>query len=130
VSARLAILYVDDDDDIRTICELALGLDPDIELRSAMSGPAALAMLAEGGWRPQAVLLDVMMPGMDGPAVMDALRAIDGLAEVPVIFMTARTRDADVAGYRARGAIDVIAKPFDPLSLAARVRAIVGRARP
>jgi DNA-binding response OmpR family regulator len=128
MSEELSILYVDDDPDIRTIVELALGLDPMIDLRMAGSAGEALSMLARDSWRPQGVLLDVMMPGADGTELMTALRALDGLERVPVIFMTAKTRDADVARYRGLGAAEVIPKPFDPLQLAGRLHAILDSA--
>jgi two-component system, OmpR family, response regulator len=94
-------------------------------VRSASSGPEALAMLAEPPL-PDVVMLDVMMPGMSGPEVLATMRERDDLAGVPVIFMTARARKADVDSYRDLGAIGVIVKPFDPLRLAGDVRALIG----
>ncbi len=120
----LVLLYVDDDDDIRTVVTLALSLDPAIALHVAASGQEALTAVAEGLY-PDAIVLDVMMPGLDGPAVMERLRAMPAGATVPVIFMTARGRQADLDFYRARGAAGVIMKPFDPLTLAAEVRALL-----
>jgi CheY-like chemotaxis protein len=122
----LRILCVDDDHDIRTIAVMALGLDPATEVRSVGTGAEALAMLGEGGWSPDVVLLDVMMPGMDGPAVLAALQTRGETP--PVIFMTARARRTDVDAYKALGAVGVIVKPFDPLALAGEVRALIGRA--
>ena len=121
---NLKILYVDDDEDIRTIVRMSLSIDPDIEVRIAASGREGLDMLAAGP-RPDVVILDVMMPGMDGPQVLDHIRATPELADVPVAFMTAKGRQADVQSYRDRGAQGVIVKPFDPMSLAADVRAIL-----
>lgn len=121
---RLALLYVDDDADIRTVVSMALGLDPGITLQAAGSGAEVLTVLA-AGYRPDAVVLDVMMPGMDGPALLERLRAWPATARVPVIFMTARGRQADIDFYTARGAAGVIVKPFDPLTLAAQVRAFL-----
>ncbi|MEH3047320.1 response regulator [Sphingomonas adhaesiva] len=121
---RLALLYVDDDDDIRTVVEMALALDADIALRVAASGAEALTAVA-GGYRPDAIVLDVMMPGMDGPAVLERLRALPATATVPVIFMTARGRQADLDFYRARGAAGVIVKPFDPMTLPTQIRALL-----
>ncbi|PXA85170.1 hypothetical protein DMC47_38120 [Nostoc sp. 3335mG] len=122
----MRILCVDDDPDIRTIAVMALGLDPGMEVRSAASGAEGLAVLDGGGWMPDVVLLDVMMPGMDGPAVLATIRANSETRALPVIFMTARARKADVDAYRDLGAIGVIVKPFDPLALAGEVRALVG----
>lgn len=121
------ILYVDDDRDVRTIATMALGLDAALEVRAAGSAAEALALL-DTGWRPDAILLDVMMPEVDGPTLFGMLRQRPELARVPILFMTARSRDADVAGYRALGAAGVILKPFDPLQLASEVRAIVAAA--
>jgi two-component system, OmpR family, response regulator len=127
MTAKLRILCVDDDPDIRTIAVMALGLDPDMEVRSVGLGVEALALLDSGSWRPDAVLLDVMMPGMDGPSVLTAIRERLEFTQLPVIFMTARARKADVEAYIALGATGVIVKPFDPLDLARELRALMGR---
>jgi CheY-like chemotaxis protein len=118
---ELSVLYVDDDPDIRHIVALSLSLDPLIEARFAGSGEEALAMLATGP-RPDVAVLDVMMPEMDGLTLLERMRATPATATIPVLFMTARAREADVAAYIARGAMGVIVKPFDPLSLAAAIR--------
>jgi two-component system, OmpR family, response regulator len=123
MTARLSLLYVDDDPDIRTIVELALGLDPGITVRTAASGRAAIASLAVTEWTPDAIVLDVMMPDMTGPETLVALRRNPRLAAMPVLFMTARGRDTDIEGYMALGAAGVILKPFDPLRLATQLRA-------
>lgn len=120
----LSILYVEDDADIRHIVRVALSLDPLIRLDVAASGAEALEHLAQNAL-PDVALLDVMMPGIDGPTLMATLRETPATAALPVIFMTAKARPADVADYRARGAIGVILKPFDPLELATAVRTLV-----
>ena len=125
----MRILCIDDDADIRTIAAMALGLDPGIEIRSAASGAAGLASLRDDPWKPDVVLLDVMMPDMDGPSVLAAIQALEGASALPVIFMTARARQADIDAYKALGAVGVIVKPFDPLRLADEVRALIGRPR-
>lgn len=117
----LEVLYVDDDDDIRHIVELALGLDPGINVRIVSSGAEALVELDRSG-APDVILLDVMMPVIDGPMLLGLLRERPDTANTPVIFMTAKTRPADVADYRARGAIGVVMKPFDPVGLADEIR--------
>jgi two-component system, OmpR family, response regulator len=122
---RLRILYVDDDNDIRAITVMALGLDPAMELRSAASGAEALAMLRADPWRPDVLLLDVMMPEMDGMELARALRAMPDLADTPLLFVTARARDADIHAYRAAGASGIIPKPFDPLDLPRTIRDLV-----
>jgi CheY-like chemotaxis protein len=120
----ISLLYVDDDPDVQEIALLSLGLDPDLEVRPASTGAEALALL-ESGWVPDLLMLDMMMPEMDGPATLAAIRTRPHLAEVPAIFITARA--GSVAGVSAAelGAIGVISKPFDPLSLAAQVRKFV-----
>lgn len=118
----LKILYVDDDDDIRTVALMSLGLDPTIVVREASSGAAALQLLREGKWRPDVALLDVMMPDMDGPTLLGQIRELPAYAELPVIFMTARARREDLERYTALGARGVVTKPFDPLMLTDEIR--------
>ena len=76
------------------------------------------------GFHPDLIILDVMMPGMDGIETYNLLRAIPDLADTPVVFMTAQAMNHEMDRYRALGAADVIAKPFDPLALSARVQEI------
>lgn len=124
----LHLLHVDDEDDIREVAAFALEIDPAITLDSASSGMAALAEL-DAGLRPDVILLDVMMPGMDGPSTLERLRQIDGLQTTPVIFMTARVQAEERERYIALGAVGVINKPFDPMALAADVRALLAARR-
>lgn len=120
----LTILHVDDEPDIREVASLSLELDPDIELTSAESGEAALTLLNDG-LRPDVILLDVMMPRLDGPATLARLRKIEGLQATPVIFMTARAQTSEQDRYVALGALAVITKPFDPMTLATEIRSIL-----
>lgn len=114
------ILYVDDEDDIREVASLALELDPDLEVRTASSGFEALAAAAE--WQPELILLDVMMPNMDGPTTLGKLQADPSTGAIPVVFITARTQAHEVEKFKALGVKGVIAKPFDPMSLAAQAK--------
>lgn len=123
---KLRVLYVDDDKDIRHIVKLSLALDPGIELRLCAGGADALHAARTDDWRPDLVMLDVMMPRMDGPALMVELRDLPGFADKPFVFVTARAREADVQSYYNAGAKGVILKPFNPLTLAASVRALMG----
>jgi two-component system, OmpR family, response regulator len=116
------ILYVEDEPDIRAVARLALEMVGGFTVKICNSGSEALAE-AEG-FSPEMILLDVMMPGMDGPSTLQALREMPSLAAVPVAFMTAKVQPAEVAQYIALGALDVIPKPFDPMALAGQVRAI------
>lgn len=125
MTGKIEVLYVDDEPDIRTIAAFALGLDDGIAVRSLGSGAEALALLDAGAWRPDVVLLDVMMPEMDGPTLFLKLRERTDFADVPVIFMTARARSDDIARYLAQGAIGVVTKPFDPMTLADEIRSLL-----
>jgi CheY-like chemotaxis protein len=116
----IRILHVDDEPDIREVAELSLGLDPDFMVQSCGSGKEALAAAAR--WQPDFILLDVMMPVMDGPETLVQLRKNATTAGIPVIFMTARAQAREVDHFRSLGAVGVIAKPFDPMTLAAAVR--------
>jgi two-component system OmpR family response regulator len=116
------ILYVEDDDDIRAVAELALETVGGFSVKSCSSGQEAIA--AAPGFAPELILLDVMMPGMDGPSTFHALREIPAFSDTPVVFMTAKVQTEEVALYREMGAVDVIPKPFDPMTLADQIREI------
>jgi two-component system OmpR family response regulator len=118
------ILVVDDDLDIRRIAALALERIGGFRVDLASSSEEALALAASEG--PDLVLLDVTMPGADGPTTLVALRALPSMARVPVVFFTATSSDSDVARLCALGAVGVIAKPFDVADLPRRIREILG----
>ena len=115
------ILVVDDEPDIRKVIERTLARDPELTTRGCASGQDALAQAAD--WQPDLILLDVMMPLMDGPATLARLRENSPTARIPVVFLTARAQAQEVGHFRALGASDVIAKPFEPKAL----RKLVGR---
>lgn len=117
----LRILHVDDEPDIREVVEASLGLDPDFLIRSCASGGEALTVAEE--WMPDVILLDVMMPFLDGPRTLARLREMPRTAGIPVVFMTARAQSRELDRLRSLGAIGVIPKPFNPMTLAASVRA-------
>ena len=110
------ILYVEDDPDIRAIAELALQDVGGFNAALCSSGQQALEVAPE--FEPDLILLDVMMLEMDGPETMRRLRALDATRATPVIFMTARIQSTEIQEYLALGAIGVIPKPFDPMTLA------------
>lgn len=119
------VLFVDDDPDMQSVARMALEALGGFTVLGCGSGTEALERVE--AFAPDLILLDVMMPGMDGLETLRALRLLPrsgGIAAVPVVFMTAKVQAQDVAGYRAAGAVDVIAKPFDPMALAAAVRSI------
>ncbi len=117
---RLRILYVDDEADIREIVALSLGLDSDVWVCSCASGAEALAKAAE--WSPDVILCDVVMPAMNGPATLARLREHPKTADIPFIFMTSRAQAREIEHFKSLGAIGVIVKPFDPMTLADAVR--------
>lgn len=117
------VLCVEDDPDIRAIAELALQDVGGFKAALCSSGREALEMAPQFG--PDLILLDVMMPEMDGPETMRRLQAQDVTRSTPVIFMTARIQDSEIEEYLALGAIGVIPKPFDPMTLADEIHQIV-----
>jgi two-component system, OmpR family, response regulator len=114
------ILLVDDDENIRTIA--LLSLEDDYQVEIATSGQAALEVARIV--KPDLILLDVMMPGMDGKATFEKLQEIPELAKIPVVFMTAKVQIHEIDFYLKLGAAGVITKPFDPMTLARDVQNI------
>jgi len=113
------ILIVDDEDDIREVAHASLELIGGWRVLTAAGGEEAVARAVED--RPDAILLDVMMPGVDGPATLAMLRADPATAAIPVVFLTAKVQAADRRRLADIGARGVIAKPFDPMTLASQV---------
>ena len=120
------VLLVDDEPDIRTVATLALGAVGGLDVTVAESGQVALELASR--LRPDVIVLDMMMPGMDGLTTLANLRRDGDLAHIPVVFMTARVLKVEIERYLAAGAIGIIAKPFDPMTLAAELRRIVDEA--
>jgi CheY-like chemotaxis protein len=116
------ILYVEDDDAIRAVGMMVLETVGGFEAIGCASGAEALAQAPTAA--ADLILLDVMMPGMDGPETMARLRAIPQTAATPVVFLTARVQPAEVAELRALGAAEVLAKPFEPMTLPDKLREI------
>jgi CheY-like chemotaxis protein len=118
------VLLCDDEPDIRRIAEITLTRVG--KLAVTLAGSGAEALERAGRERPDVILLDVMMPDLDGPTTFQRLRADPATASIPVIFMTAKAQMHEVAAFRALGAAGVIPKPFDPMTLPAEVRRILG----
>jgi CheY-like chemotaxis protein len=118
--SSLRVLHIDDEPDIRDVVATSLGLDPTIAVRGCASGKDGLAAAKE--FRPHIILLDVMMPVMDGPTTLGHLRENPQTADIPVVFMTARAQMHELEHFKLLGAAGVISKPFDPMTLAASVR--------
>jgi CheY-like chemotaxis protein len=117
------VLLVDDEPDLRRIGQLSLERVGRFEVVVAASGAQALEVAARE--RPDAILLDVMMPELDGPGTFALLRGHERTRDIPVVFMTAKAQAHEVARLRSLGARGVISKPFDPMALPADLRRIV-----
>ena len=122
IVALQRVLHVEDDESIIAIARVALENVGGLTVLSCSSGYEALEKAVD--FDPELVLLDVMMPGMDGPTTLVALADVLDFGRVPVVFMTAKTQPADHANYYALGAAAVIVKPFDPLTLSDQIRQI------
>jgi DNA-binding response OmpR family regulator len=122
--APTRILHVDDEADIRELVEMSLGMEPDFVTRSCGSGKEALAVAAD--WKPNLILLDLIMPGMGGVGTMARLR-IEVKSRMPVVFMTALREAHEPKYFRSLGAAGVILKPFEPATLAASIRDFLPR---
>ncbi len=116
------ILYVEDEADIRAVARLALEAVGGFSVTICGSGAEALERAPDV--RPDLILLDVMMPGMDGVDTLRALRDLPETATTPVIFMTAKAQQSEIRNFRELGALDVIPKPFDPMALSDQIRKI------
>jgi len=117
------VMLVDDEEDIRTIGQLSLGRVGGWQTVMAASGAEALTKGAAE--QPDLILLDVMMPDLDGPTTFGLLRAQDVTAKIPIIFMTAKVQKHEVARYMELGAVGVIHKPFDPMALPSEIRRLL-----
>lgn len=121
---RRRVLIVDDEEDIRDVAALALETGGDFEVLLANGGRAGLSIARER--RPDLILLDVMMPELDGTATLRELRHDEATRSIPVIFLTAKIQTADRRRLSDLGSLGVIAKPFDPMTLAGDVAAMAG----
>ena len=124
-TALTKIMLVDDDDDTLTIAKYCLEQLQDVEIKYLHSGEEAVKEALS--FNPDMILLDVMMPKMDGIATLKALRLLPSTAHVPVVFFTAKTQQEELSNYRQMGIVDVITKPFDPMTFATRILGIWDR---
>jgi CheY-like chemotaxis protein len=120
----MRFLCVDDEEDIRIILELALSLDPEIEATVVSSGFELLDLAPAQSW--DAFVLDGMMPGIDGYETCSRLKSDARTAHVPVVFLTAKTQREEVERALALGAVALLPKPFDPMTLATQLRSALG----
>lgn len=109
------ILFVDDDPDAHLIVKISLQELSDIELYTALSGEEAIKIALNT--HPDLILLDVMMPDLDGIVTLQAIKLLPSLAKTPVVFLTARVQKNEIAEYFKCGILDVITKPFNPITL-------------
>lgn len=118
------VLVVDDDDSIREVAEVALGVVGGWDVTTVASGEAGLRSASTDA--PDAILLDVMMPGMDGPTTLSRLRADPTTKEIPVILLTAKLRPGERRELDDLEINGIIGKPFDPMALASQVSDLLG----
>ena len=121
----MKVLIIDDEDDIRRIACLSLSRVGKMEVVDASGGPEGVKKAASE--RPDAILLDVMMPGLDGPATLSALRSNPATAGIPVVFLTAKAMASEIERLLGLGARGVLTKPFDPMSLPQELKSCLGR---
>lgn len=117
------LVVCEDDADIRAILEIALVEVAGLDVRMAHDGVQGLALIRE--WRPDLVLSDVLMPNGNGTKLLENLQADAELRDIPVVLMTARSEPKHVSAYLAGGAVDVVFKPFDPITLGDQLESIV-----
>lgn len=122
--ARKRILIIDDEADIREIAQMSLEAVPDWEISTALSGKEGLEKARRE--QPDAVLLDVMMPEMDGPATFQKFQETIEVSHIPVVMLTAKVQTSDRRRFLALGVKGVLPKPFDPISLPADLAEILG----
>ncbi|MDP7385677.1 MAG: response regulator [Nitrospinota bacterium] len=117
------ILIIDDEEDILLISQMSLRKVGGFEVVTALGGEEGLEKAVRE--RPDLIVMDVMMPGLDGPATLKRLKALPETAETPVVFLTAKTQRNEVERLKNLGAADVLTKPFDPISLPGRIRELL-----
>jgi two-component system alkaline phosphatase synthesis response regulator PhoP len=120
--SRKRILVIDDEEDIREVAALSLESSADVEVLTAPEGKTGIERAAQS--RPDLILLDVMMPELDGPSTLARLRAREETRHIPVIFLTAQVQAGERRNLSAMSVRGIIAKPFNPLTLAADVAAL------
>jgi CheY-like chemotaxis protein len=121
---RRRILIIDDEDDIRQVAAMSLETVAGWDVVTASSGTQGICRAQDE--QPDAILLDVMMPGMDGPTTFQEIRKNPGTAGIPVILLTAKVQGPDQKRFANLGVSGVLFKPFDPLTLAAQMSEALG----
>jgi CheY-like chemotaxis protein len=118
------ILIIDDEDDIREVAALSLEATAGWHILTASSGTEGIQLAAVE--QPDAILMDVMMPGVDGPTTFRAMQVNADIAHIPVLLLTAKVQGVDQRRFADLGVAGILFKPFDPLTLAEQIRKILG----
>ena len=118
------ILIIDDEDDIREVASLSLESVAGWQVSTASSGPEGIRTALSA--RPDAILMDVMMPAMDGPTTFREMQKNPAIAEIPVVLLTAKVQGVDQRRFAGLGVAGVLFKPFDPLTLADQISSTLG----
>jgi len=121
MEALKRIMHVEDDESIRMITSITLESVGNMKVKSCESGFLVLEQFEE--FKPQVILMDVMMPELDGPETLEKMKAGFDLSSIMVLFMTAKVQDDEIAHFKAIGGFDVIEKPFDPMALSDKIQA-------
>lgn len=123
-STSRKVLVIDDEDDIRDVTVMSLALTADWSVIGAKSGEEGIAEAKRE--KPDAIILDVMMPGLDGPQTLDLLRKDAATEHIPVIFLTAKAQPSDTRKFQTMGVAAVLTKPFDPMALSGKISELLG----
>jgi CheY-like chemotaxis protein len=118
------VLIIDDEDDIREVASLSLEATAGWTIYTASSGREGIATAIRQ--RPDAILMDVMMPEMDGPTTFKQMQQTPELHGIPVVLLTAKVQGVDQRRFAGLGVAAVLFKPFDPLTLAAQISEVLG----
>ncbi|MBZ0187323.1 MAG: response regulator [Candidatus Obscuribacterales bacterium] len=119
----MRVLIIDDEEDTREIAKLSLSMLGGFDVVEAENGKQGIEVATLE--KPDVILLDMMMPIMDGPATLEALRTNEATKDIPVIFLTAKAMTTEIEKLKRMGAVDVITKPYDPTTLAGQVQQIL-----
>jgi CheY-like chemotaxis protein len=119
VKSMRRILIIDDEDDIREVASLSLEATAGWQIMTASSGAKGIELAIEH--QPDAILMDVMMPGVDGPTTFRQMQQISTIAHIPVLLLTAKVQGIDKRRFADLGVAAVLFKPFDPLTLAEQI---------
>jgi len=123
----LKVLIIDDEDDVRSIASMSLGMVGQMDVVEASSGGEGIA--AAQREQPDVILLDMMMPGMDGLSTIKLLKSNTATSSIPVIFLTAKAMTSEIETLKQAGALGVITKPFNPMMLTRDVQQLLAQGR-